>query len=108
MKREPNRMILYAYVVLTCVSVPVVCGTIIFQALTEDPENIFRYMRILNTGMDENIEMPKLGILIYFLSLAFVMMFFFAALFQEQVGEVYRHIHECAFSRSHYGKNYFP
>ena len=30
-KREPNRMILYAYVVLTCVSVPVVCGTIIFQ-----------------------------------------------------------------------------
>ena len=75
-EREPNRKVLYAYVVLTCLSVPIVCGAIIFQALTEDPENIFRYMRILNTGMDENIEMPKLGILIYFMSLAFVMMFF--------------------------------
>lgn len=74
--RQPNRKILYAYVVITCLSIPIVCGTILYQALTEDPENIFRYMRIMNTGLDENIEMPKLGILIYFISLAFVMMFF--------------------------------
>ena len=33
-EREPNRKVLYAYVVLTCLSVPIVCGAIIFQALT--------------------------------------------------------------------------
>lgn len=75
-RKEPNMAILRAYVVITCLSVPIVCGVIVWQALTEDPENMFRYMRIMNTGLDENIEMPKLGPLMYFLSLAFVMMFF--------------------------------
>ena len=74
--RMPNMKILKAYVIITCLSVPIVCGVIVKMALTEDPENIFRYMRIMNTGLDENIEMPNLGILIYFLSLAYVMMFF--------------------------------
>lgn len=75
-QRMPNMKILKAYVIITCLSVPIVCGVILKMALTEDPENIFRYMRIMNTGLDENIEMPNLGILIYFLSLAYVMMFF--------------------------------
>lgn len=75
-KKEPNTTVLRIYVAITCISVPIVCGVIVWQALTEDPENIFRYMRIMNTGLDENIEMPKLGPLMYFMSLAFVMMFF--------------------------------
>lgn len=31
---------------------------------------------MMSTGQDENIEMPKLGILLYFVSLSFVMIFF--------------------------------
>ena len=75
-KRQPNRVVLYTYIVITCISIPVICALIIKQAFIEDPENIFRYMRIMNTGMDEEIEMPNFGILIYFVALAFVMMFY--------------------------------
>lgn len=75
-KRQPNKFVLRAYFIITITAIPVVCGKIIWQAFTTEPENIFRYMRILNTGIDEEIEMPDLGILIYFTSLAFVMLFF--------------------------------
>lgn len=74
--RQPNRTVLKAYVIITCLSMPVVCGAIVKQAFLEDPENMFRYMRMMSTGQDENIEMPNLGILLYFVSLGFVMMFF--------------------------------
>lgn len=75
-RRQPNRKVLKAYIVITCISMPIVCGAIIKQAFLEDPENMFRYMRMMSTGQDENIEMPNLGILLYFVSLGFVMMFF--------------------------------
>ena len=74
--RQPSQKVLYIYTAITCISIPIVCGIIIKQALLENPENIFRYMRIMNTGIDENIEMPNLGILIYFVALAFIMLFY--------------------------------
>lgn len=74
--RQPNRNILYVYTVITCISMPIICGAIVKQAFLEDPENMFRYMRMMSTGQDENIEMPNLGILLYFVSLAFVMLFY--------------------------------
>lgn len=86
-EREPSPMVLRVYFVLSCISIPAVCGAILWQALTEDPENIFRYMRIMNTGLDENIEMPNVGILIYSVSLAFVLMFFSLLYFKSKLAK---------------------
>ncbi len=86
-EREPSPMVLRVYFVLSCFSIPAVCGAILWQALTEDPENIFRYMRIMNTGLDENIEMPNVGILIYSVSLAFVLMFFSLLYFKSKLAK---------------------
>ena len=86
-EREPSPMVLRVYFVLSCFCIPAVCGAILWQALTEDPENIFRYMRIMNTGLDENIEMPNVGILIYSVSLAFVLMFFSLLYFKSKLAK---------------------
>ena len=74
--REPNKIVLRIYTILTIISLPILSCLIIWQAVVEDPENIFRYMRIMNTGIDEDIEKPDVGILMYSTSLGFVMLFF--------------------------------
>ena len=74
--RQPNALMLKAYFVITLLVVPIICGTILWQAFTKEPETMFRYMRIMNVGIDDNIKAPDFGPLIYFTSLAFVTMFF--------------------------------
>lgn len=85
---QPNQNILLVYSIITCISIPIVCAVIIKQAFMEDPENIFRYMRMMSTGQDENIEMPKLGILLYFVSLSFVMIFFSLLYFKSKTMKI--------------------
>ena len=85
---QPNKKILFVYSIITCISIPIVCAVIIKQAFMEDPENIFRYMRMMSTGQDENIEMPKLGILLYFVSLSFVMIFFSLLYFKSKTMKI--------------------
>lgn len=74
--RKPNMTVLNIYTITVCICVPIYCGIIVHQAFTEEPENLFRYMRVMNTGQSEDIEMPKLGILTYTITLAYVMIFF--------------------------------
>ena len=85
---QPNQNILLVYSIITCISIPIVCAVIIKQAFMENPENIFRYMRMMSTGQDENIEMPKLGILLYFVSLSFVMIFFSLLYFKSKTMKI--------------------
>ena len=96
---QPNQNILLVYSIITCISIPIVCAVIIKQAFMENPENIFRYMRMMSTGQDENIEMPKLGILLYFVSLSFVMIFFALLYFKSTTTESF-------IGNSNYGKNF--
>ena len=74
--RKPNMTVLNIYTIIVCICVPIYCGIIVHQAFTEEPEKLFRYMRVMNTGQSEDIEMPKLGILTYTITLAYVMIFF--------------------------------
>lgn len=75
-KIEPNMNVIKIYSVLTVLLMPVVIGITVWTAFINDPVNMFRYLRIMNTGMDENIEAPDLGILNYLVSMAYVTLFF--------------------------------
>lgn len=74
--KEPNKWVLRAYMAITLTGMPLVCGVILWKAFTEEPETMFRYMRMMSTGMDENIEMPNVGPLIYCVSVGFITMFY--------------------------------
>lgn len=74
--RTPNRKILNAYIVITWITIPVICSLYIWQAITEDPQYVFRYLRMMSTGQDDNITPPNLGILMYLTSLSFICLFF--------------------------------
>lgn len=82
--REPNRGVLKAYMALTIVTMPIVAGLVLYQAFVTEPETMFRYMRIMNTGADENIEPPKIGPLIYCTALAYVSIFFSLTYFKSK------------------------
>lgn len=73
---RPNGSILNIYVWISLLTMPIVIGVTIWTAIVNDPVNMFRYLRIMNTGLDENIEAPNLGVLNYFVSLAYVLLFF--------------------------------
>lgn len=72
----PNMKILWVYVLITLTIVPVLCITVFIIALLEEPETMFNYLRIMNTGLDENIEAPDFGPLVYCISVAYVTLFF--------------------------------
>lgn len=72
----PNMKILWVYVLITLTIVPVLCITVFVIALLEEPETMFNYLRIMNTGLDENIEAPDFGPLVYCISVAYVTLFF--------------------------------
>lgn len=74
--REPNRSVLRFYIAITLTVIPLISFMVIWKAFTTEPETMFRYMRVMNTGRDENVEPPEFGPLIYFTAMAFVMMFF--------------------------------
>ena len=64
--REPNRAVLRFYIAITLTVIPLICFMVIWKAFTTEPETMFRYMRVMNTGRDENVEPPEFGPLIYF------------------------------------------
>lgn len=72
----PNRKVIDLYVTLTIILMPIVIVVTIWTAFINDPVNMFRYLRVMNTGVDEKIEAPDLGILNYFVALAYVTLFF--------------------------------
>lgn len=72
----PNEQIVRLYYFLSFAIAPVIVGVTVYIAVTEDPENVFRYLRIMNTGMDENIEAPDFGPAMNIVSVAYVSMFF--------------------------------
>ncbi len=82
--REPNRGVLKAYMAITIVTMPIVAGLVLYKAFVTEPETMFRYMRIMNTGADENIERPNIGPLIYCTALAFVSLFFCLTYFKSK------------------------
>lgn len=72
----PNKFILDLYFWISLCTMPVVIGLTIWVAYVEDPVNMFRYLRVMNTGIDENIEVPDLGVLYYIVSMNYVLLFF--------------------------------
>ena len=82
--REPNRTVLKAYMAITIVTMPVVAGLVLYKAFVTEPETMFRYMRAMNTGVDDNIERPSIGPLIYCTALAFVSIFFCLTYFKSK------------------------
>lgn len=72
----PNSRTIKWYVILTILLMPIVISVTIWTAFINDPVNMFRYLRIMNTGVDENIEAPDLGVLNYLVSMAYVTLFF--------------------------------
>lgn len=72
----PNSRIINLYATLTIVLMPIVIAVTIWTAFINDPVNMFRYLRVMNTGIDEDIEAPDLGILNYFVALAYITLFF--------------------------------
>ncbi len=75
-ERKPSSLVLGIYFWASVVFMPVVIGVTIWVAYVEDPVNMFRYLRIMNTGVDEEIEAPDLGILYYLVSMTYVLLFF--------------------------------
>ncbi len=73
---EPNKRVLDVYFWLSVIVMPIVVFLTIWIAYIEDPVNMFRYLRVMNTGADENIEAPDLGILYYFVPMTYVLLFF--------------------------------
>lgn len=73
---HPNEQIMRFYWLLSFAVSPVIVGVTIWTALTKDPENMFRYMRMMSTGMDKNIDPPNFGPALYVVSVAYVSMFF--------------------------------
>lgn len=72
----PNKLVIQSYFILSLITMPIVIGIIIWIAYVEDPVNMFRYLRVMNTGVDENIEAPDLGVLYYLVSMTYVLLFF--------------------------------
>lgn len=72
----PNKKVINLYVTLTIILMPIVIVVTIWTAFINDPVNMFRYLRVMNTGVDESIEAPDLGILNYMVAMAYVTLFF--------------------------------
>lgn len=75
-EREPSSLLLNIYFGASVVFMPIVIGLTVWIAYVEDPVNMFRYLRIMNTGVDEDIEAPDLGVLYYLVSMTYVLLFF--------------------------------
>lgn len=69
---QPNRQIIKAYIWISALLMPVVIGVSIWLAFVNDPANFFRYLRIMNTGIDENIDAPNIGPLQYIPAVAYI------------------------------------
>lgn len=73
---EPNKKAIYAYALVVSIAIPLMSIALIYKAYTTEPETMFRYLRIMNTGLDPNIQPPVfMKIVSYFIPLCFVSLF---------------------------------
>lgn len=82
--RQPNMTVMRIYVLLTLTVVPVLCISVFVIALLTEPETMFRYLRVMNTGLDENIQPPDFGPLVYCVSVAYITIFFVMTYFKKK------------------------
>lgn len=80
----PDMKLLHLYILITLTVVPVLCITVFAIALLEEPETMFRYLRVMNTGVDENIQPPDFGPLVYCIPIAYVSLFFVMMYFKKK------------------------
>lgn len=73
---KPNKWIIYIYMTLSAIAMPIISFIYVKQAYLEDPENLFRYLRTMSVGVDESIEKPNLGILNYIVTMCYIALFF--------------------------------
>lgn len=76
LKRFPNKNIIRIYVIITVTVVPIMAFMLIWQAFTEEPETMFRYLRVMATGIGDDIEAPDFGPFVYAMAVAYIAMFF--------------------------------
>ena len=79
--KEPNKLVLRTYVVITITAIPLMSFMLLWKAFTEEPETMFRYLRVMAVGFDDNIQPPDFGPLVYangvaYITLLFVMLYF--------------------------------
>ena len=73
---EPNKKAIYAYALIVSIAIPLMSIALIYIAYTTEPATMFRYLRIMNTGQDPNIQPPAfMKIVSYFIPLCFVSLF---------------------------------
>lgn len=75
-QRRPNQTVIDCYTLITVILVPIISIVTVVTAIMNNPANIFLYIRMMNTGLDDSIETPDFGILNYFVSLAFIVLLF--------------------------------
>ncbi len=83
-QREPNRMVLRVYVAITLTAVPLMSLMLLWKAFTEEPETMFRYLRVMAVGFDDNIQPPNFGPLVYATGLAYVTLLFVVLFFKNK------------------------
>ncbi len=83
-QREPNRMVLRVYVAITLTAVPLMSFMLLWKAFTEEPETMFRYLRVMAVGFDDNIQPPNFGPLVYATGLAYVTLLFVVLYFKNK------------------------
>lgn len=80
----PNKWVIYFYIALSAIAMPIITFVFVKQAYIEDPENIFRYLRSMSTGLDENIVAPNLGGLNYIVTMCYITLFFVLIYFRNK------------------------
>lgn len=71
-----NMTVIKTYLWISVFVLPIVIVLTIWIAFVNDPDNLFRYLRMMSTGLDEEIEAPNLGPLSYLANIGYVVLFF--------------------------------
>ena len=72
----PNKRVIYIYTLVVSIVIPLMSIGMIYIAYTTEPETMFRYLRIMNTGTDPSIQPPAfMKIISYFIPLCFTSLF---------------------------------
>lgn len=73
---EPNKRVIYLYALFVSIVIPLMSISLIYIAYTTEPDTMFRYLRVMNTGLDPTIQPPAfMKIVSYFIPLCFVSLF---------------------------------
>lgn len=82
--KEPNKLVLRTYVVITITAIPLMSCMLLWKAFTEEPETMFRYLRVMAVGFDDNIQPPDFGPLVYTTGIAYITLFFVMLYFKNK------------------------